>query len=249
MPDITLLDIADDAPVATLTLNQPEIRNPTSIASLDAIDAALDRVPESVRALIVTGAGRAFCAGLDLSEVQAGDETVHRLLRRLSEVMRRLRRLPIATIAQVNGAAIGGGFGFMVATDFAITHSEAKIGYPPLETCLSPALMAPWLIRTIGPSRARTMLLTGGTISGEAAFDAGIATHLVHRDELGATANELARELVTGSAYAMQRIKTLLNELDGSDEDASLDAAALVSAEVIADAETQRRLRAMFGER
>jgi methylglutaconyl-CoA hydratase len=249
MTDLVRLEMATDAPIATVTLDQRETRNPTSIASLDAMDAALDRLPPETRALILTGAGRVFCAGLDLNEVQGTPDTVHTLLRRLSEVMRRLRRLPLPTIARVNGAAIGGGFGFMVAADFAVTHPEAKVGYPPLEMCLSPALMAPWLIRKIGPSRARSMLLTSGTISGEAAFDAGIATHLVARDELPAVADALARELSASSAYATRRMKDLLNTLDGSMDDGDLDAASLVSAEVILHEETRTRLRRLFGDR
>ena len=234
---------------ATLTLNRPEMRNPTSVALLDAMDRALDEIaaaPE-VKVLVLAGAGKSFCSGLDLDETTADTATIHKLLTRLSEVMRRLRRLPLATIACVQGAAIGGGFGFMAVCDLRIAHAEAKIGYPPLRTGLSPALMSPWLIRLIGPSAARAMLMAGGTISGSAAHANGIVSHLVERDEISACADALAAELLTGPPHAMQAMKTLLNDLDGSMLDEPLDRAAAVSADVIAHRETQARLRELFG--
>ncbi|MBT8485999.1 MAG: enoyl-CoA hydratase/isomerase family protein, partial [Phycisphaerae bacterium] len=154
----------------------------------------------------------------------------------------------VPTIACVQNAAIGGGFGFMAACDFRLTHPEAKIGYPPVATGLSPALMAPWLMRIVGPARARAMLLRGGTISGQVAFDAGIATGLHPVTTLPEESVTLAQHLAQGGPHAMRAMKRFLNELDGSDEDGMLDRAARVSADVIAHPETQARLRERFGD-
>jgi enoyl-CoA hydratase/carnithine racemase len=251
MPEIVLTEIDAARGVATLTLNRPEARNPTSIALLDAMDEALDAIAAepAVRALVLAGVGKAFCAGLDLSEVQAGAETVHRLLTRLGVVMRRIRRLECVTIARVQGAAIGGGFGFMAVADFAVTHAVARIGYPPVKTGLSPALMAPWLIRKIGASPARAMLLAGGTITGAEAHARGIATHCVALDEIDATVQSIIDELLATPPHATIAMKRLLNDLDGSINDEALDLAARTSAEVIAHDETQKRLRELFGVR
>ena len=111
--DLVLTDLDADHAIGTMTLNNPGVRNATSIALLDAMDAGLDTLTANpgLRALILAGAGPAFCSGLDLDEVRSDRETIHHLLRRLSEVMRRIRRLPAVTIARVQGAAIGGGFG------------------------------------------------------------------------------------------------------------------------------------------
>jgi len=247
---MSLVETSVAGGIATVTMNRPESRNPTSIAMLDALDEALDVVSagNDTRVMILTGAGRSFCSGLDLDEVVADEVTIRRLLCRLSEVMRRIRRLPIATIARVQGAAIGGGFGFLAVADFALTHPDAKIGYPPLTTGLSPALMAPWLVRKIGPSRARAMLMAGGTISGRDAHEAGIVSHLVERETLEATADELAARLLTAGVYASTAMKEFLNELDGSVDDDLLDRAATVSADVIASSETQERLAKLFGQ-
>jgi enoyl-CoA hydratase/carnithine racemase len=243
-----------DAPrgVARLILTRPAARNPTSIAMLDAMDESLDAIlehGEAVRIIHVVGEGKAFCAGLDLDEVQAGAAVVERLLTRLGAVMRRLRRIDPITIARVNGAAIGGGFGFMCACDFAITHPDARLGYPPLATGLSPALMAPWLVRKIGPSPARALVMQGGTITGDRAFDLGLATHLAELDALDAHLELLTDRLLAGGSVAMTEMKRFLNELDGTMDDASLDRAASVSARVIASDETQARLRELFGDR
>lgn len=243
------LDI-DDRGVARLTLDRPEARNPTSIGMLNEMDGALDRAEsavEPVRVVVLAGAGRAFCSGLDLDEVRAGVETIHRLLTRLGEVMRRLRRFPAPVVAVVQGAAIGGGFGLMNAADFAVTHPEAKLGYPAVASPLSPALMAPWLSRKIGPSRARAFLLRGGTITGAEAHALGIATDLAERSALDACANDLVDTLLTSVPHATQMMKAALNVLDGSLDDAPLDLAARTSAEIIAHPDAQARLRELLG--
>jgi methylglutaconyl-CoA hydratase len=245
MPDLVLIDLDRSKGIAKLTLNRPEARNPTSIAMLDAMDRGLDvlSADDGARVLILSGSGKTFCAGLDLYEVRSDEHTIHRMLMRLSQVMRRIRRLPVPTIARVQGAAIGGGFGFLAVCDFAVTHPEARIGYPPVETGLSPALMAPWLMRLIGPSRARAMVVQGGTITGAEAHERGIVSHLAEPDALDDTVNDLSAELRKAGPTAMRAMKNLLNELDDSMNDAMLDAAARVSAEVIASKETQDRLK------
>jgi len=249
MSDPVLLEIDGGAGIATVTLNRPEARNSISIALLDAMMEALTHLTadESVRIMILTGAGESFCAGADLAEVRGDRATIETLLMRLSHVMRTIYRLPIPTIGKVRGAAIGGGFGLMLVTDFAIAHREAQIGYPPLETGLCPAVMAPWLAGKVGPGRARATLLRGGTISGEEARQLGIVTQLVNAADLDTAAGALARELARGGRSAMSHMKRFLNELDGSLSDDLLDHAAQVSAEVVASEETQQRLREMYG--
>jgi enoyl-CoA hydratase/carnithine racemase len=136
----------------------------------------------------------------------------------------------------------------MVVTDFAITHPEAKVGYPEVDLGVCPAVVAPWLIKKIGAGRARAMLLAGGTMNGREGFAAGLASHLVDKDQLEAATQELAAKLVKGGPHAMAVTKHWLNELDGSLEEAPYDKAAELSAKVIAGEEAQTRLRKIFGE-
>jgi methylglutaconyl-CoA hydratase len=250
MSDLVLTTI--EGAVATLTLNRPDARNALSPELIEAMNAAIEAVAakaarHEVRVLILAGAGKVFCAGMDLKGVLSDPKRMAEMLRGLSLFSRRVRRLPIPTIARVQGAAVGGGCGLMVVTDFAITHPEAKVGYPEVDLGVCPAVVAPWLIRKIGAARARAMLLAGGTMSGEDGFKVGLATHMVAQDQLESVAQELAGKLVKGGPHAMAVTKRWLNELDGSMDDAPLDKAAELSAQVIAGEEAQSRLRKIYG--
>ncbi len=235
--------------VVTLTLNRPEARNALSPELIDALDQAVTAVEsdETVRVMILAGEGKAFCAGMDLKGVVSDAAKMGGMLRGLSLVMRRIRRLTFPTIARVQGAAVGGGCGLMVMTDFAVTHPEAKVGYPEVDLGVCPAVVAPWLVRKIGAGCARAMLLAGGTMSGEQGHHHGLASHLVTREELDNATMELAATLKKGGRRAMAVTKQWLNELDGSYEDAVFDKAAELSAEVIAGEEAQQRLQPIFG--
>ncbi|HWB19808.1 MAG TPA: enoyl-CoA hydratase/isomerase family protein [Phycisphaerales bacterium] len=238
-----------DNSIATLTLNRPEARNalnPQLIADLEASLIELERRTD-VRVMILAGAGKSFCAGMDLKGVLQDPVAMAGMLMGLSRAMRRIRRLPFPTIAQVNGAAVGGGCGLMVVTDFAVTHPEAKVGYPEVDLGVCPAVVAPWLIKKLGAGKARAMLLSGGTMSGSDGFAAGLATHLVDQSQLAQAAMDLAKHLLKGGAHALSVTKKWLNELDGSNEDAPFDKAAELSAKVIAGEEAQERLRSIFG--
>lgn len=247
MSGLVLFEIADG--VASVTMNRPDKRNALSPALIEELGEAITKVEsdQSVRAMILAGAGRSFCAGMDLKGVLDDHQAMAGMLQGLSLVNRRIRRLLIPTIASVQGAAIGGGCGLMVVTDFAFTHPEARLGYPEVSLGLCPAVVAPWLVRKIGAGPARAMLLAGGTMSGEQGFEAGLATHLAPQDQLGSAARALALSLSAGGAEAISTTKRWLNELDNSMVDAEFDRAAELSAQVIAHAEAQGRLRAALG--
>lgn len=251
--DLVGITITDG--VATITLQRSDKANALSHALIDALGVALDTITPQcaphgdIRVLVLAGAGKVFCAGMDLRGVIDDPIAMGEMLRGLSRVSRILRRLPIPTITRVQGAAIGGGCGLMVVTDFAVTHPESKVGYPEVDLGICPAVVAPWLIKKIGAGRARAMLLAGGTMSGQQGFDAGLATHMCAQDQLDATVSELARRLCTGGPEAIATTKRWLNELDGSNEDAVLDKAAELSAQIIVGDEAQQRLRKAFGSR
>ncbi|MFK7960605.1 MAG: enoyl-CoA hydratase/isomerase family protein [Phycisphaerales bacterium] len=255
MSDLVLTERLESGRLAVLRMNRPDQRNATSIAMLDAIDAALDGLFDAAgdghsapEALVIAGTGKSFCAGLDLDEIRGDADTIRTLLLRLGEVMRRIRRLPAFTVAAVQGAAIGGGFGFMVAADVSVTHPEVKVGYPPVATGLSPALMAPWLFRRIGPSQARSMMLSGGTIGGHTAFARGLTTEVVDASDVEAAAMKRARGALEAPAGALTTLKSFLNELDESaGHDDVLERAALVSAEVMSSDATQAALARLLG--
>ena len=251
--DLVLITVADG--VCTLTLNRGDKANALNRELISALGAAIDAVASrcapagDVRVVVLAGSGKAFCAGMDLRGVMDDPVAMGDMLRDLSRASRALRRLPVPTIARVQGAAVGGGCGLMVVTDFAVTHPESKVGYPEVDLGICPAVVAPWLIKKIGAGRARAMLLAGGTMTGQQGFDAGLATHLCPLAELDATVAQLAARLRTGGPNALAVTKRWLNELDGSNEDSVLDRAAELSAQIIAGAEAQERLRKAFAGR
>ena len=243
-----MIRITEHENIVTLTLNRAGKRNALSAKMIDALHAGLDEIEknDSMRVLILAGEGRAFCAGMDLKGVLDDPIAMRAMLRGLAKVSKRIRTLPVPTIARVQGAAVGGGCGLMVVCDFAFTHPEAKVGYPEVDLGICPAVVAPWLIKKLGAGKARAMLLAGGTISGTQGFEAGLATHLCSIEDLPTAVDTFALNLAAGGRDALATTKRWLNELDGSLDDAVLQKAADLSADIIAADEAQSRLRPLY---
>jgi len=253
MSELATLTI--ETPRATLTIDRPEQRNALSIELLDALHARMDELERTpgVQVVTITGAGRAFCAGMDLKQVilaaadgGSGDPDLpHRLLASLGRFTLRVRALPAVTVARVNGAAIGGGCGLACVCDVAVTHADAKLGFPEVDLGLCPAVVAPWVVRKVGAGRARRVLLMGGVMSGADAHALGLVDLLAPtRDGLDAACLELVERLASGGARALAATKALLNELDGSVDGALVERGARLSAEVLATPEAQAALKA-----
>ncbi len=247
-PDLATLTL--DGPIATLALNRPDARNALSLDLLHALHARCAELEarRDVVVLVLTGTGKAFCAGMDLKAVLGNPDAALALLSSLADLTVRLRALPMVLVAKVNGAAIGGGCGLATVCDFALTHADSKMGFPEVDLGVCPAVVAPWLVRKIGAGRARAMLLRGGVLSGEEAHAAGLADLLVPtRDDLDPAADTLARRLAQGGPNALRATRDLLNQLDGS-TDATLERrGAELSARVLSTPEAQSMLRAKLG--
>src|SRR5258707_7696802 len=155
-----------DSGVATITLNRPEKRNAISRMLVEELLAALDEVEKSVaQVVILTGAGKAFCAGLDLDELKAllgktHDENVQDSSR-MARIFRRIYDFPLPMIAAVNGAAIAGGTGFATMCDFTLAVPEAKFGYTEVRIGFVPAIVSSMLVWAGGDKVGRGLLLTG----------------------------------------------------------------------------------------
>lgn len=251
MPSLARLDI--QGPIATLTLNRPDAHNALSIAMLADAHARMDELERlsptgsAPTVLVLTGAGRSFCAGMDLKEVIIDQDPSLplQLLESLARLTFRIRNLPAVVVGRVSGAAIGGGCGLVTVCDLAVTHKDAKLGFPEVDLGLCPAVVAPWLVRKIGPGRARKVLLSGGLMSGKEACEIGIVTEAVEsRDEIDEAVHKLTATLATGGRDALRATKQLLNSLDGSTDLPILLEAAKLSASVLATADAQNRLKA-----
>jgi enoyl-CoA hydratase/carnithine racemase len=223
-----------------------------SVELLDALHARVRELalPEFARAsvLVVQGEGKAFCAGMDLKAVLGDPVGSRALLHSLAELTLALRALPMVTLASVHGAAIGGGCGLACVCDIAITHADSKMGYPEVDLGVCPAVVAPWLVKKIGAGRARRVLLSGGVMSGQQAFEIGMVDHVVASGaELGPATDALALRLSQGGPNALRATKELLNRLDGSLDAEAVRRGADLSASVLQTPETQAALRAKMG--
>lgn len=246
--DAVLLEMNDR--IATMTINRPDARNAMSVEILEAMHEGVDRVHASeASVLVITGAGRAFCAGMDLKAVLielSGDAGMgERLLTSLAQLTLKLRALPQVTLASVNGAAVGGGCGLTCVCDVTISHADAKLGFPEVDLAICPAVIAPWVVKKLGAGVARKAMLMGGLMSGAQALEIGLVDELAsNRDALVALTDEVAQRLASGGPKALSATKNLLNELDHSlDEKLVLKGAAL-SASVLATPEAQSALAA-----
>jgi enoyl-CoA hydratase/carnithine racemase len=205
--------------VAVVTLNRPEARNALTWEMYDAIVEACDaaEAARDVRALIIRGSGGAFAAGTDISqfrEFTSGEAGVA-YERRLDAVIDRVERLSIATIAEVDGAAAGGGCAIAMACDLRICSERAKFGVPVSRTlgnCLSMANTAR-LVDLIGPARTRDLLLTGRMVDAHEALAVGLASLIVPAAELEQEAFKIAAELSTRARSTIVATKAVLLRL------------------------------------
>ena len=224
--------VRSDNGVQTITLNRPEKRNALSPAVIEELTMALyDAESCDCGVVILTGAGSAFCAGLDLEHLETMQAHTHEENRRDSEnvakVLRTLYDFPKPVIAAVNGPAIAGGMGLATIPDFTLAVPEAKFGYTEVRIGFVPAIVASFLLRQIGEKRTRELLLTGKVIKAQEALNLGLVTQIVAGEELMQSAQALAQCLLQNSPQAMMSVKRLLakhsrKRLDDEIEDAVL---------------------------
>lgn len=251
MSELALL--TTEGRIATLTMNRAEVRNSMSLGMLEAMHLRLDELAESgCSVLVLTGAGKAFCAGMDLKEVLvelSGDETLgEKLLTRLAELTIRIRSLPMVTVAKVNGAAIGGGCGLSCVCDVSVSYAECKVGFPEVDLGLCPAVIAPWVVAKMGAGRARMALLMGGIMSGTRGHEIGLIDYLAaDREGLDVLTGEIVERLASGGPGALAATKGLLNVLDGTVEPEMVLRGARLSAGVLGTPEAQAALKARMG--
>ncbi|MFZ0954974.1 MAG: enoyl-CoA hydratase-related protein [Candidatus Sulfotelmatobacter sp.] len=231
------IQLAYDARVATITLNRPDKRNAISFELIDDLRRALDEVAKSAAlVLILTGAGKAFCSGLDLDNLKAllgrspeqnlqDSQTMVRLFRALYE-------FPKVTIAAVNGAAIAGGTGLALLCDFTLAVPEAKFGYTEVRIGFVPAIVSTFLLRQVGEKQARDLLLTGRLFGADEAVRLGLINEIVPPENLMTRARELAALLMENSPASLRATKQLLTDHARAELDAQIETAVRENAAI-----------------
>ena len=236
MPYSTI-QLAYDGGVATLTLNRPEKRNAISFELIGDLLRALDEVAKSeATVLILTGAGKAFCSGMDLDNLKAllGRSPEQNLQdsRTMVQLFRTLYEFPKVTIAAVNGPAIAGGTGLALLCDFTLAVPEAKFGYTEVRIGFVPAIVSTFLLRQVGEKQARDLLLTGRLVDAAEAARLGLVNEIVPPENLMARARELAALLMENSPASLRLTKRLLSDHARAELDAQIEAAVRENAAV-----------------
>ncbi|MBM3393767.1 MAG: enoyl-CoA hydratase [Betaproteobacteria bacterium] len=218
--------------VVRLTMNRPDRRNALNLEMTVALRAALTDAARdaSVRAVVLTGAGSAFCAGGDVKNMAANPMAVEsaeeriRTLRFRTEASRLLHEMPKPTIALLGGAAAGAGMALALACDFRLAVQSAKLTTAFAKVGLAGDFGMSYLLpRIVGGARARELLMLSPVLSAEEALNLGLIHRVFSADEFAARSEEFIARLAQGPTLAYGRIKANLNEVFDVDFDASLD--------------------------
>jgi methylglutaconyl-CoA hydratase len=211
----------DGRGIATLTLDRPEAKNALSAALVARLTDALAGLAgdDSVRIILLTGSGNAFCAGADIGEMRAAGAASTAQNEadslRFAKMLESLERQPQPTVAVVNGAAYGGAVGLIAACDIALGVASARFALSEVRLGLVPAMISPYVIRAIGQREARRWFLTGEAMDATTAMRVGLIHEAVADASLPDATGAIVNALLAGGPMAQAEIKRLLHRVTG----------------------------------
>ena len=247
-----------DGAIERLTLNRPDVRNAFNehvIAELTAWAAETRAAAETheIRAVVIAGAGKTFCAGADVTwmskTVTYTEEENLRDAMAMSRMFAAINALPVAVIGRVQGAALGGGAGLAAVCDIVVAEDAALFGFTETKLGILPAVISPFALAKIGQAAARELFLTGARFSATRAREIGLVHDVVPAAELDATVQRYVKELMTAGPEAVAAAKALISNVWGRPiADAMPITAAAIAARRVS-AEGQEGLRAFLEKR
>ncbi len=207
MPELATMSWTKDGPLARVTLSRPELLNAMNNQATRDLNAVADQIAgdPDIRVVAITGAGRAFCTGIDLKELSAGkiDITYHD---RWESALRKFETMEPVVLCLIHGYALGGGLQLAMACDIRVATPSAQIGLPAIRESLIPGLGTWRLPRFVGMGRAKQMILSGDNINGTEAQRIGLVDHLVeegaYREEFEGYISKYLRSCSKGSRLA-----------------------------------------------
>jgi 2-(1,2-epoxy-1,2-dihydrophenyl)acetyl-CoA isomerase len=224
------ITLARDGTLATITLNQPDKLNAVSRKMIAELKQCWEELADDqgVRAVLLTGSGRGFCAGADLSDpdraASATADAGGALEKFFNPVIRLMRSVPKPIVAAVNGVAAGVGMSFAMAADIALAGKSASFLQAFARIGLLPDGGSTWFLpRLVGEQRARALAMLAPQISAQQAKEFGLIWDVVEDAALMTTATELARKLANGPTLSYARIKEAMNQASGNALSAQLD--------------------------
>ncbi len=244
--------------VAQITLNRPDKRNALDRATIAALSSELQlcAANAAVRVVQITGAGRVFCAGADLTEMQAqahaGEAANLADAEQLASMLAVLNSSPKPTLARVNGDGYGGALGLMSACDIVVAVDTAQFAFTEVRLGIIPAVISPFVLAKIGESAARRYFLSAETLSSATLKELGLVHEVVTADQLDASCGRIIEALVKGAPLAQAQAKLLIRDVaQQSARDrgaASIEAAARLARLRVQD-EAQEGFSAFFAKR
>ncbi len=260
MPHYSTLHTHTDSGIHTILLNRPEKRNALNHQLIADLTHALESfaASPSCHVVILSGAGSAFCAGLDLEHLRAmiqhsgeasATEDYREDAQRIAALLRTLYALPKPSIAAVNGPAIAGGMGIATLCDFTLAVPEAKFGYTEVRIGFIPAVVSAFLRTQIGEKACRDLLLTGRLLSATEAQNLGLVNRIIPEPELLSEAKLLARRLLRNSPAAMEATKRLLCRFSERHLPDDIEAAIQASVDARSSADFQEGVTAFLEKR
>jgi methylglutaconyl-CoA hydratase len=225
-----------DAGIARITLNRPEKRNALNPELIAALREALATSAQdaTVRIVLIAGAGRDFCAGLDLVTLDVADEVGAlghlESAQHLADVLLAIRKHPRPVVAAVQGRALGGGAGIATACDLILAAESAAIGYPEVKIGFVPAIVAALLRRSVSEKRMFELLTSGEPVAASEAKAIGLINHVFASADFEAHVEAYVRTMAAKSASALSLTKDLLHHTDGMTLEKAIEAGVLMNA-------------------
>lgn len=246
-------EIKDD--IAYIKLNRPDIRNAFNEVMIAELNNAFLNLKEdnSLRAVVMTGEGKSFCAGADLHWMRKmKDYTYEENLKdalELAELMYNVYTFPRPVIGRINGAAIGGGTGLVAACDIVVAAESAKFSFSEVKIGLVPACISPYVVMRVGLSRSNRLFLTGERFKAKTAVKYGLVDEAVDDDDLDKSVEEVVKQVSNSGPQAMDVSKELLRKVGDYDFDELKKYTAEVIAKLRISDEGQEGLNAFLEKR
>jgi len=241
--------------VARVTLNRPDVRNAFNDALIQELTAWAESVQPGgpLRAAVISGAGKVFCAGADLTwmarTITYSHEENIRDARALARMLEALNRLPIPLIGRVHGAALGGGIGLAAICDIVVAAEDAIFGFTEVKLGIVPAVISPFAIAKIGESAARELFLTGARFSAARAREIGLVHTVVDAADLDRAVAKHLNDLASSGPRAVAAAKALIASVVSSDADAAAEHSVEAIARQRVSVEGQEGMRAFLEKR
>lgn len=240
-----------DALSATVTLNRPDVKNAMNnkmVAELTTVFTGL-RGNRDVRAIVLRGAEGVFCSGGDIKEMRNDPMPAADSAHNLDAMLRACNEASQVVIAQIEGAALGGGFGLACVSDIAIASETAKFGLPEVRLGVAPAFISPFVLQRVGLTRARELMLTGRRFNGAVAAEYGIVHVVCPPDEVEHSVEVVLDDIRQCAPGALAAVKELLFTVYGQPLDATVEYRANLLNTLRTATEAQEGLQAFLEKR